>query len=263
MSASTPSRRIAFSILHTNDMHSNFLLGLVALMTLVVVGPGTPAAAQAPAGKGDTLVAIDVLLQPDAALTSYASALNSRLRADYPSGYPLDGEQHAHVTLVQLIVNESDLPRVYEAVTRALDAGASPLEMPLTATGIDGAYAAGIGLAALVVEDSPALQDLHERIVRAVAPFGVQGATTAAFSTTPSLPTVSEVWVRYAEAFIREYSGEHYEPHVTLGVAHEAFIRQLAAEPFTPVGFQSAAVAVHQLGDFGTAQRQRWTWTPR
>ncbi len=69
--------------------------------------------------------------------------------------------------------------------------------------------------------------------------------------------------MQYAQAFVRESSGVHYEPHVTLGVAQKAFIRDLTAEPFTPVEFQPAAVAIHQLGDFGTAQGQLWMWPPR
>jgi hypothetical protein len=234
--------------------------GPVATWAGQEAGPGS---AQHRPGKGGALVAIDVLLRPDAALSRQAIAINERLRADYPAGYPLGDEQLPHVTLTQLIVHDSALAELYVVVAQALGTGPSPLAIPLTAISIDGVYADGVGLAAIEIERSPDLQVLHEQIVQAVGRFGVQGGTTAAFSTTASLPTVADIWVRYAESFIGQSSGQRYDPHVTLGVAHEAFIRQLAAEPFTPFTSRAAAVEVRQLGDFGTAQRLLWAWDQR
>jgi hypothetical protein len=53
-------------------------------------------------------------------------------------------------------------------------------------------------------------------------------------------------------------SGDKYLPHVTVGVAPEAFVKQLKAEPYEPFTFKPDGVAVYQLGNFGTAAKKLW-----
>ncbi|HTQ96716.1 MAG TPA: HAD family hydrolase, partial [Candidatus Acidoferrum sp.] len=55
-------------------------------------------------------------------------------------------------------------------------------------------------------------------------------------------------------------SGEHYFPHVTLGVAHEEFVKQLKAAPFDAFTFGARGVAIYQLGNFGTASKKLWEY---
>ena len=207
----------------------------------------------------DSIVAIDVLLELDEAMTQQAIALNARLRADYPLGYPLGTEQVPHVSLVQLYVRASDLPQVRVAVADALSNGNSLVGRQLTATGIRAtAMGGGLDIVTLDVEHTPELLQLHERVVQAVTPFAAHGGTSAAFSTTTSLPAVaSNSWiVGYVETFIPKQSGEHYYAHVTLGVAREAFCGQIAAEPFAPVPFTVAGIGVRHLGEYGTGQQE-------
>jgi hypothetical protein len=47
-------------------------------------------------------------------------------------------------------------------------------------------------------------------------------------------------------------------PHVTAAVAHEAFVKQLKAEPFQAFDFKPDGVSIYQLGNFGTASKQVW-----
>ena len=39
--------------------------------------------------------------------------------------------------------------------------------------------------------------------------------------------------------------------------------RWLKAEPFNVFTFNAEAVAVYQLGDFGTAAKKLWNWAPQ
>jgi hypothetical protein len=66
--------------------------------------------------------------------------------------------------------------------------------------------------------------------------------------------------VNYVEKFVPNSSGKKYNPHVTIGVAHEDFVKRLKAEPFETFSFKPAAVAIYQLGNFGTAQKKLWEW---
>jgi hypothetical protein len=208
--------------------------GVAATLGAAVKGEARASTTARKQAQDDALIAIDVPLEPDEAMMQYAIAINARLLDDFPQGFPLGTEQVPHVTLVQLYVAASDLPQVKSAVADALSAGNSLIGRQLTATGIDSAVLGSIGLAALTVDGTPELLDLHERVVQAVKPFARQDGTSAAFSTSTSLPNVpTDSWiVDYVQTFIPNQSGEHFDPHITLGIASAAFVKQLEAEQF-------------------------------
>ena len=64
--------------------------------------------------------------------------------------------------------------------------------------------------------------------------------------------------IGWVETFVPKSGGEHYLPHVTSGVASEAFVKQLKGLPFEAFSFKPADVAVYQLGNFGTASKMLW-----
>lgn len=84
----------------------------------VVVGFLT---APAPAVASERIIAIDVLVEPDATIIAAAQAVNARLREVYPEGYSLDETHSPHITLVQRYVREKDLERVTAAVAGVVD----------------------------------------------------------------------------------------------------------------------------------------------
>ena len=67
-----------------------------------------------------TLIAINVLLDPDAATVEKAQATNARLREDYPDGFALDANHAPHITLLQQFVRTADLDEVANAVAEVL-----------------------------------------------------------------------------------------------------------------------------------------------
>ena len=58
------------------------------------------------------------------------------------------------------------------------------------------------------------------------------------------------------------WSGENYLPHVTTGIATEAFLKQLKAAPFETLTFRPDVLAVCQVGNFGTAAKKLWEYQP-
>ena len=203
----------------------------------------------------DKLIAIDVLLEPDQAMLDKANATNARLRADYSAGYALDATHAPHVTMLQRYVRVRDLDAVTTALTK-LFAAERPTELQLTAKGYEYTIWSGVAVTIFVVERTPELMRLQQRVSDTVAPFSVSGGTAAAFIDTPSN---SEI-VGYVEQFVPNSSGEHYFPHVTLGVAHEDFVKQLKAAPFQAFTFGAKGVGMYQLGNFGTAARKVWEY---
>ena len=205
--------------------------------------------------SSDGLIAIDVLLEPDQKMVEKADVSNARLRADYSAGYALDATHAPHITMLQRYVRVKDLDAVASALTKVF-ATERPTELQLKAKGYEYTVWSGVAVTIFVVERTPELMRLQQKVADTVAPFSVSGGTSAAFIDTPSN---SEI-VGYVEQFVPKSSGEHYFPHVTLGVAHEDFVKQLKAEPFGAFTFQPRGVAIYQLGNFGTASKKIWEY---
>jgi hypothetical protein len=208
---------------------------------------------------GDRVIAIDVLLLPDATMVEHAKAANAELRSNYAAGYTLGGEQTAHITLVHRYVREKDLPEIEAAVAKVSEQ-ASPLDWELTADGYRYGIWSKLAITNISIDRTPNLDRYQEAITEAVQPFAVKKGTADAFSTSRELPKVEHEIVDYVESFVPKSSGENYSPHVTIGVAHEDFVLGLKEKPFDSFRFKAAGVAIYQLGNFGTAQKKLWEW---
>ena len=60
--------------------------------------------------------------------------------------------------------------------------------------------------------------------------------------------------------FVPKASGDHFNPHVTTGVAARKYLDTMLAEPFEPFGFSFKGAAIYHLGQFGTAAKQLKAW---
>ena len=139
-----------------------------------------PANAQREQRSNDELNAIDILLQPDQTMISKANAVNTRLRGNYPDGYSLDATHAPHVTLLQRFVRVKDLNAVTAAVAKVY-AAEPPIGLQLKTETLDYVIWGGVAVTVLVVERTPELMQLHEKIIASVEPFSVSGGTAAAF----------------------------------------------------------------------------------
>ncbi len=231
----------------------------IILSSLVLFGIGVAATVRQTAANpsSDHLVAIDIVVEPDQTMIDAAIAFNARLRENDPAGYSLDGTHAPHVSLLQRYVRANDLDAVEAAVTKVL-AVERPTDLRLTATGIDYAMWAGSAVTVFVVERTPELMRLQQKVADAVEPFAMNGGTAAAFVGS----TINRETIAYVETFVPKSSGANYLPHVTVGVAKEAFVKQLKAGPFQGFSAKARGVAVYQLGNFGTAAKKLWEPPP-
>jgi phosphoserine phosphatase len=227
------------------------LMSYFVSVVLPVAAVSFPSEAQLPGG--DELIAIDVLLEPDQAMVAKANAINARLRGNYPSGYSLDATHAAHITMLQRFVRTSDLEAVTAVITKVL-AAERATDMQLKAKSLDYTIWNGTAVTVIVVEPTPALLRLQQNVADVVAPFSATGGTEAAFIDTPKGADI----VPYVESFVPKASGAAYFPHVTAGVATEAFVKALKAAPFDTFTFTPTGVAIYQLGNFGTASKRLW-----
>ena len=210
----------------------------------------------------DRVTAIDILFVPDQSMLNQAKALNATLRGNLPSGFALDETHVPHVTLLQRYVRTDELDRVFAAVEDVI--AAKPVTslrlhaVKLNSLAVPGRP--GLALATIVIEPTHALLDLQVAMMDAVAPFAESGGTVAAYVTTPDEPEINADTLVHVDEYVFNHSGEHYVPHITVGVAKEDFVKGLEAKPFEDFEFSPSALGVYQLGNYGTARRVLKSW---
>lgn len=225
---------------------------LTAMMVTLTV------AARPQPGAAPRLLAVDVLLETDATMIEHARQVNDRLRESYPAGYALDAAHTPHITLVQRYIPESRLPEARAALARLLRSEKLS-GLRLTATGYIVSVWGPTALVMYRVEPTPELRRLEAAVDAAIQPFAATGGTPAAFVRRPG-EEIDAATVGWVEEFIPSHSGEHFEPHVTLGLTLPELGAKLKQEPFAPFTFHPSSLSIFQLGTVGTAQKKLAGW---
>jgi 2'-5' RNA ligase superfamily len=209
-----------------------------------------------------SLTAIDILILPDPAMQTKATAWNTRLRQSVPDGFALDENHTPHITLLQRYVRTDQLDDVYNVVASTI--ATAPVEtLELTAVKLAHMQVAatpGVGLAGLLVKASPAVIDLQTALIVAIKPHTGSGGTAEAYVTSDAEPDINDDTLRYVDNYVPDHSGENYLAHVTVGQAKLDDLATLEAETFDPFTFRPAGFAVYHLGNNGTAQVQLHKW---
>jgi phosphoserine phosphatase len=206
------------------------------------------------------VTAIDILLEPDATMLRHAEANNARLLKVNPQGFALDAAHRPHITLIQRFVRTADLEQVYAAAHKVF-ARANVNAMKLEAFKFYYAPAgAGLGVAGISAKLTPEILKLQADIVAAVQAFVVDTGSIGAFTAPHDDPANDAAIIEYVSSFVPTYSGEHFNPHVSTGVASREYLDKMLAEPFEPFTFSPAGAAVYQLGPFGTAAKKLKEW---
>ncbi|WP_210336058.1 phosphatase PAP2 family protein [Ensifer sp. ENS09] len=213
------------------------------------------AAALALGFQASDVTAIDILLEPDTTMLQHAKANNARLLKAYPAGFPLDAAHNPHITLIQRFVRTADLDKMYARIDQVFTS-AKVADMKLAAIKYYYIPTNDLGVAGIVIERTPELVKLQADLIDAVRPFAVATGSSAAFVTTPDDPLIDPLLIGYVSTFVPEASGEHFNPHITTGVAARKYLEDMIAEPFERFTFSPAGAAVYQLGQFGTAARK-------
>lgn len=202
-----------------------------------------------------TLVAINVLLDPDAATVAVAEGWNARLREAEPRGFALDADHSPHITLVQAFVRAAELDTLASALCQTLSAEPPP-PCPSQATGLYHLSDGTRGLMGLVIAPTEALRTLQQRLLSALAPFIVAEGSSDAFAPRPDGQPVSAPTLAYVSDYVSSRTGDAYHPHLTLGIGPLELVASLEAEPFSPFPVQPVSISLYQLGEYGVAQRK-------
>jgi len=209
----------------------------------------------APRKQDDSIVAIDVVLEPDEIMTARARDVNARLLTVYPDGFALDADHQPHISVLQRFVGAAYLNDLYAAANNVF-ASEDPTAWTLTASKAYYIPSPPIGLAGIVVEPTDDLLRLQQRLIDAITPYTVPTGTVDAFASTQQGRDIQAFLVQYVATFVPAASGENFNPHVTTGAGPQTYLDEMMAEPFEAFAFSPVGASVYQLGTFGTAQKK-------
>jgi hypothetical protein len=205
------------------------------------------------------VTAIDILLEPDATMVEQAEAANKRLLKEFPKGFAIGDTHRPHISCLQRYVKTADLDKVYEAVGKVLSEE-KPAAWKLKAHKYYYIPWKGLGLAGIVIEPTDDLVRYQKRLIDAVAPFTVEKGTAAAFVTTKEDPEINEPTIEYVATYVPNETGRKFNPHVTIGLATEDYLKKMLDEKFESFTFSPAGASIYHLGNFGTARTKLKTF---
>jgi 2'-5' RNA ligase len=188
------------------------------------------------------LLAVDVavLLPPD--VRQRAIDLSAALPAGESHGLRLDAGHLPHITLTQMFVRADELETAFERIDEVLRTQA-PLTLHVTGGGSGGSAVW------MAIDRTPALAQLHERVMEALRGLERPGGTAAAFFEGEAR-VGDVVWVT---GYRLKASLAAFTPHVTLGHAGTPPV----IEPFT---FEATTVAACHLGRFCSCRAVLRSW---
>jgi hypothetical protein len=112
-----------------------------------------------------------------------------------------------------------------------------------------------IGLGGILVEPTAEIIRLQKKLIDALSSFMSPTGTAAAFVTTAKEPEINEATLNAVATYFAAHSGEHYSPHVTIGVGTVDYLNALVSAPFPTFTFSAVGVTIYQSGNFGTAAK--------
>ena len=247
--------------LGTSVLAAGFLYGVLLFAIMLESVSAKAQSAPAAAGKND-IIAIDISLAPDATMIKHATTDNARLLKVFPKGYSLDATHRPHITLVQRFVHTADLDKIYAAVGKVI-ASANVTGMKLEAYKYYYAPGGDLGVAGICARPTPEILKLQADVIAAVAPFTVKTGPISAFTAPQATPAEDADLIDYVTTFVPKMTGDHFNPHVSIGVAPRAYLDKMIAEPFTPFAFSPVGANVYHLGPYGTAAKELKEWRPK
>jgi len=191
------------------------------------------------------LVALDVAILPPPDVMARAIAYSAALPGDRSERLRLDAQHLPHITLTQHFVRYEELDGAYAEIDEVLERQ-RPLQITITGGG-QSAHTLW-----MTVERTPALLDLHERLMQALK--GLERAAGDAHAFVDGGARVGDV--QWVTAFRQNSSFGAFTPHITLGHGE----RPPAIQPMT---FQATAIAACHLGRFCACRRVLRAWELR
>jgi hypothetical protein len=210
-----------------------------------------------PSAAKSTITAVDIVLEPDETMIQHAQAANAGLLKNFPKGYALGDEHAPHISVMGGYVFTANLNDLFTSAGKVL-ATEKVTSWKLKAFKYYYIPLKEIGLGGIVVEPTADLVRLQKKLIDATAQFmaPASSGTAAAFATTPKDPEINQPTIDAVATYLSGHTGDHYSPHVTIGVGTVDYLDALLAAPFPTFTFSAVGVSAYQFGNFGTAAKK-------
>ena len=217
----------------------------------------TPERAEGSSAEPHPITAVDIVLEPDATMIQHAQAANAELLKNFPKGYALGDEHAPHISVIGGYFYTANLDELFAAASKVL-ANEKVTSWKLKAFKYYYIPLKEIGLGGILVEPTADLIRLQEELFEAISKFWApsRSGTAAAFKTTPRDPDINQPTIEAVATYFSQHRGEHYSPHVTIGVGTIDYLNALLAAPFPTFTFSAVGMSAYQFGNFGTAAKQ-------
>jgi hypothetical protein len=217
----------------------------------------TPEKAGASSAEQHPITAVDIVLEPDATMIQHAQAANAGLLKNFSKGYALGDEHAPHISVIGGYFHTVNLDELFFAASKVL-ASEKVMSWKLKAFKYYYIPLKEIGLGGILVEPTADLIRLQDELFEAIGTFmaPASSGTATAFRTTPQDPNINQATIDAVATYFSEHRGEHYSPHVTIGVGTIDYLNALLAAPFPTFTFSAAGASAYQFGNFGTAAKQ-------
>jgi hypothetical protein len=186
-----------------------------------------------------------------------AQAANAGLLKNFPKGYSLGDEHAPHMSVIGGYFHTANLDDVFAGASKVL-VSEKVMSWKLKAFKYYYIPLKEIGLGGILVEPTADLIRLQNELFDAIGQFFAppSSGTAAAFKTTLADPEINQATIDAVANYFSTHRGEHYSPHVTIGVGTIAYLDALLAAPFPTFTFSAAGASAYQFGNFGTAAKQ-------
>jgi hypothetical protein len=214
------------------------------------------------AAEQNPITAVDIVLEPDATMIQNAQAANAGLLKNFPKGYSLGDEHAPHMSVIGGYFLTANLDDVFAGASKVL-ASEKVMSWKLKAFKYYYIPLKESGLGGILVEPTADLIRLQGELFDAIGKFfaPASSGTAAAFKTTVQDPEINQATIDAVANYFAAHRGEHYSPHVTIGVGTVDYLNALLAAPFPTFTFSAAGASAYQFGNFGTAAKQLHSFT--
>jgi len=192
-----------------------------------------------------SLVAVDIAVLPPDPISSLAIELSAALPRE-PNGLLLASDDYLpHITLLQQFVQADALSAFLDSVGGVVQQ-ARPITLRVSGGGM------GSSSIWMSIERTPALVDLHTRVLDAALAFDREQGDASAFFATDA----RDRDVQWVTGYRTASSGPSFQPHITLG-------HGTRPPTIEPVDFEVTIVAACHLGRFCSCRRVLREWRLR
>ena len=204
--------------------------------------------------KQEKIVGIDVLLTLPKEMHEQAVKLNQAIVKENQNNFSFDDTHVPHITLLQGYISEKDLSTIQQKLKGLYQ---TIENNTLRAEGLQYSRENAESFSSIGIAKSEWLVALHKKTIALLEPYLVKNGSEASFVPNENGKPIDQFTMEYVPNFINDHSYEHYNPHISLGVAKTVLLDSLN-QNFTPIQFNATSVSLYQLGDFGTARKMLW-----